>query len=644
MELCNITGLKGKVTIPGDKSISHRCIMFGSIANGTTQIHNFLSGADCLATIRCFRELGIEIEVESDYSSVIVHGKGLHGLSAPEKILDVGNSGTTTRLISGILAGQPFDSKLSGDESLNSRPMKRIIEPLTQMGAHISSILRNGCAPLYITPAQLHGIHYNSPVASAQVKSCLLLAGLYADGETSVTEPSLSRNHTELMLKEFGADIRSTFEIGSSKATAIIRPCEELYGQEITVPGDKSISHRAVMFGSLAEGTTRISNFLEGADCLSTISCFRKMGINIENTKGEILVHGKGLHGLSTPAETLDVGNSGTTTRLISGILAGQDFVSELTGDASIQKRPMKRIMTPLSQMGADIVSLNGNGCAPLKISGKKLHAIHYNSPVASAQVKSCVLLAGMYSDGITRVTEPVLSRNHTEIMLNYFGANVTAEGTTASIKPDPSLYGREILVPGDISSAAYFIAAGLLVPNSEILLKNVGINPTRDGILRVCRAMGADITLLNETTEGEPTADLLIRSSALHGTTIEGAIIPTLIDELPMIAVMAAFAEGTTVIRDAQELRVKESDRIQVMTENLRKMGADIQETEDGMIIHGGKALHGAEIDSHLDHRVAMSFAVAGLLCEGTLSIKNGECVNISYPEFYSDLYSLAE
>ena len=253
----------------------------------------------------------------------------------------------------------------------------------------------------------------------------------------------------------------------------------------------------------------------------------------------------------------------------------------------------MKRIMTPLSQMGADIISLNGNGCAPLKISGKKLHAIHYNSPVASAQVKSCVLLAGMYSDGITRVTEPVLSRNHTEIMLNYFGANVTAEGTTASIKPDPSLYGREILVPGDISSAAYFIAAGLLVPNSEILLKNVGINPTRDGILRVCRAMGADITLLNETTEGEPTADLLIRSSALHGTTIEGAIIPTLIDELPMIAVMAAFAEGTTVIRDAQELRVKESDRIQVMTENLRKMGADIQETEDGMIIHGGKALH---------------------------------------------------
>lgn len=412
----------------------------------------------------------------------------------------------------------------------------------------------------------------------------------------------------------------------------------------LAIPGDKSISHRAVMFGSLAEGTTRITNFLEGADCLSTISCFQKMGINIQNNNGEILVRGKGLHGLTAPDDVLDVGNSGTTTRLISGILAGQDFISELTGDASIRKRPMKRIMTPLSQMGADIVSLNGNGCAPLKISGKKLQAIHYDSPVASAQVKSCVLLAGLYADGNTSVTEPVLSRNHTEIMLNYFGADVTSEGTTASVKPDPSLYGREILVPGDISSAAYFIAAGLLVPNSEILLKNVGTNPTRDGILRVCKAMGADITLLNETKEGEPTADLLIRSSSLHGTTVEGAIIPTLIDELPMIAVMAAFAKGTTVIRDAAELRVKESDRIQVMTENLQKMGADIQATDDGMIINGGKPLHGAEIDSHLDHRVAMSFAVAGLLCDGPLMIRNGECVNISYPEFYSDLYSLAE
>lgn len=422
-----------------------------------------------------------------------------------------------------------------------------------------------------------------------------------------------------------------------------IKKLNHLRGQ-LTIPGDKSISHRAVMFGSLAKGTTRITHFLEGADCLSTISCFRKMGITIEKNSSEVLVHGNGLHGLSAPSEILDVGNSGTTTRLISGILAGQSFSSVLNGDASIQSRPMKRIIAPLTAMGADISSQRGNGCAPLSINGRPLNAIHYNSPVASAQVKSCVLLAGMYADGITSVTEPVLSRNHTEIMLNYFGARVTSDNTTASICPEPSLEAREIQVPGDISSAAYFIAAGLLIPGSEILLKNVGINPTRDGILRVCKAMGADIALLNETFTGEPTADLLVRTSSLHGTTIGGEIIPTLIDEIPMIAVLAAFAEGTTVIRDAQELKVKESDRIAVMAENLRRMGADVIPTDDGMIIHGGKPLHGASIDSHLDHRIAMSFAVAGAVCDGSLSIEGGECVNISYPEFYSDLYSLAE
>ena len=410
----------------------------------------------------------------------------------------------------------------------------------------------------------------------------------------------------------------------------------------LTIPGDKSISHRAVMFGSLARGTTRISHFLEGADCLSTISCFRKMGIEIDRNKDEILVHGRGLHGLTAPTEILDVGNSGTTTRLISGILAGQTFTSELDGDDSIRTRPMKRIMTPLASMGADITSRLDNGCAPLIIHGRPLHAAHYDSPVASAQVKSCVLLAGMYADGITSVTEPFLSRNHTEIMLNYFGAEITSEGTTASIRPEPVLEGRDIQVPGDISSAAYFIAAGLLTPGSEILLKNVGINPTRAGIIKVCMDMGADITLLNESTEGEPTADLLIRTSSLKGTTIEGSIIPTLIDEIPMLAVMAAFAEGTTIIRDAQELKVKESDRIAVMVDNLRRMGADIEGTDDGMIIHGGRPLHGAVIDSHLDHRIAMSFAVAGTICDGTVEILNGECVNISYPEFYHDLYSL--
>lgn len=411
---------------------------------------------------------------------------------------------------------------------------------------------------------------------------------------------------------------------------------------EVKIPGDKSISHRAVMFGALADGTTRVTNFLQGADCLSTISCFRKLGIDIENTPKEIRIHGKGLHGLTASTEILDTGNSGTTTRLISGILAGQNFTTTLTGDASIQSRPMGRIIKPLSMMGATVESLKGNQCAPLQIQGHPLTAIHYQSPVASAQVKSCVLLAGLYADGITSVTEPYLSRNHTELMLSHFGARVTSEGTTASISPDPELHGLDISVPGDISSAAYFIAAGLLTPGSEILLKNVGINPTRAGILKVCMDMGADITLFNESTEGEPTADLLIRTSSLKGTTIEGGIIPTLIDEIPMIAVMAAFADGTTVIRDARELKVKESDRITVMVDNLKRMGADIEGTEDGMIIHGGRPLHGATIDSHLDHRVAMSFAVAGTICDGTVDILNGDCVKISYPEFYNDLYSL--
>ena len=428
MELCSITGLKGKVTVPGDKSISHRCIMFGSIADGTTEVHNFLRGADCLATIRCFRTLGINIE-EQD-SSVIVHGRGLHGLSAPNDILDAGNSGTTTRLLSGILAGQPFESKLSGDESLNSRPMKRIIDPLTQMGANISSILRNGCAPLYITPGSLHGIHYDSPVASAQVKSCLLLAGLYAEGETSVTEPSLSRNHTELMLKEFGADIRTTHALDSTKATASIRPCKELYGQKITVPGD--------------------------------------------------------------------------------------------------------------------------------------------------------------------------------------------------------------------ISSAAYFIAAGMIVPDSEILIENVGINPTRAGILKVCEDMGGDITLLNERTEGgEKIADILVRTSRLHGITIEGDIIPTLIDEIPVIAVMAAVAEGTTIIKDAAELKVKETDRIETITDNLKAMGCNVTPTEDGMIITG-RSLKGASIHTLLDHRIAMAFSIAALVADGNTKILDSKCVDVSYPTFYDTFEQL--
>lgn len=429
MELTNITGLRGTITVPGDKSISHRCIMFGAISKGLTEVHNFLEGADCLSTIHCFRRLGIEIEQRPD--TILVHGKGLHGLTAPKEILDVGNSGTTTRLISGILAGQTFDSKLSGDESLNSRPMKRIMEPLTQMGANISSILHNDCAPLYITKGNLHGIHYDSPVASAQVKSCLLLAGLYAEGETSVTEPSLSRNHTELMLREFGADLTSAFDLTSTQATARIRPCTELYGQRITIPGD--------------------------------------------------------------------------------------------------------------------------------------------------------------------------------------------------------------------ISSAAYFIAAGLLVPNSEILIKNVGTNPTRAGILKVCEDMGGDITLLNERTEGgEKIADVLVRTSRLHGTTIEGDIIPTLIDEIPVIAVMAALAEGTTIIKNAAELKIKETDRIETVTDNLKAMGGDITPTPDGMIINGGKPLHGTTIHTLLDHRIAMAFSIAALVADGTTKILDSHCVDVSYPAFYNTFEQL--
>lgn len=411
----------------------------------------------------------------------------------------------------------------------------------------------------------------------------------------------------------------------------------------VTIPGDKSISHRAVMFGSLAEGTTEITHFLKGADCLSTIACFRQMGISIEEKKDCILVHGKGLHGLSAPSTMLDTGNSGTTTRLISGILSGQPFESVLNGDASIQKRPMGRIITPLSQMGANITSLKGNGCAPLKIAPASLKGIHYQSPVASAQVKSAILLAGLYADGITSVTEPALSRNHTELMLSAFGAKVSSEGTTASICSAPRLVGQKIEVPGDISSAAYFIAAALMVPGSEVLIQNVGINPTRDGILRVCQEMGADITLLNQKEDsGEPSCDLLVKYSELKPASIGGDLIPTLIDEIPILAVLAAHAQGTTLIKDAQELKVKESNRIDTVVNALKAMGADVYATEDGMVIHGGTPLHGAVIDSFLDHRIAMSFAVAALCASGETTILGRECVDISYPDFYKDLASL--
>lgn len=412
----------------------------------------------------------------------------------------------------------------------------------------------------------------------------------------------------------------------------------------VRVPGDKSISHRSIMFGALAEGTTQVTNFLKGADCLSTIACFQKMGIEIVHDGEEIQIHGRGLHGLYEPVETLDVGNSGTTMRLLSGILAGQHFASRLDGDASIQSRPMKRIIKPLRQMEAKIKSIRENGCAPLQIEPSMLHGIRYDSPVASAQVKSCILLAGLYADSPTSVKEPYLSRNHTEVMLQKFGAYVTSEGTTITVMPEPKLYAQKIEVPGDISSAAYFIAAALIVPGSEVLIEHVGMNPTRDGFLRVCKAMGADITILNKNHGGEPTADLLVRHSGLKGTTVGGALIPTLIDELPVVAALACFAEGTMVIKDAQELKVKESNRIDAMVKSLSLMGAKVTETEDGMIIEGGHSLHGAVIDSRLDHRIAMTFAVTALAADGETEIRDADCVKISYPDFYRDLYSLIE
>ncbi|MCR4704580.1 MAG: 3-phosphoshikimate 1-carboxyvinyltransferase [Lachnospiraceae bacterium] len=414
----------------------------------------------------------------------------------------------------------------------------------------------------------------------------------------------------------------------------------------LKVPGDKSISHRAIMFSALATGKSRIIGLLDSADCMATADCFRKMGVSIEGSSNtEIIVKGLGLHGLKAPSATLNTQNSGTTTRLISGILAAQPFHTMLTGDASIQKRPMKRIMEPLSQMGAHIISIKENGCAPLSIEGKPLTGITYHSPVASAQVKSCILLAGLYAKGQTIVTEPAISRDHTERMLNACGAPILTDENAKSVcvSTCDHLHPLDVTVPGDISSAAYFLAAASLIPGSEVTLQNVGINPTRDGFLRVAKAMGADIEMTNErTVSGEPVADLIVKPSVLTGTEIGGDLIPTLIDELPMIAVMAAFADGTTTIRDAAELRVKESDRINAIAEGLTAMGADVTELPDGLVIKGGQKLHTAKVKTYLDHRIAMSFAIAQTALGEAIDLDDRDCVRISYPGFYTDLTSL--
>ena len=424
----------------------------------------------------------------------------------------------------------------------------------------------------------------------------------------------------------------------------VINPAKHIKGK-IVVPGDKSISHRSVMMGAIAKGTTNVRGFLTGEDCLSTINCFKELGVNIEVHGTDVVIHGKGLHGLTAPAKTLDVGNSGTTLRLMSGLLSAQPFSSRLTGDSSIQKRPMDRVAAPLEMMGGKIVSDGVKLTAPLTINGCKLHAIDYTLPVASAQVKSAVILAGLYADGTTKITEPELTRDHTEIMLNYLGANIVREGNTIVVNPVKELTAKDIEVPGDISSAAYFIAAALICDDSSVIIKNVGVNPTRTGIITAFKNMGADIGLLNERIVcGEHVAARSAKSSRLHATVIKGHLIPRLIVEIPVIAAVACYADGTTIIADAQELKVKESNRINTVVSELAKMGADISATDDGMIINGKNTMHGALCESYNDHRIAMSIAVAALSADSPTEIKNSECADISFPEYYSMLNSLTE
>lgn len=407
----------------------------------------------------------------------------------------------------------------------------------------------------------------------------------------------------------------------------------------VKVARDKSISHRAVMLGSLADGTTEISGFLQGADCLSTIDCFRNMGIDIDLKGENVIVKGNGLAGLNAPKKTLYTGNSGTTTRLLCGILAGQSFDSSVTGDASIQKRPMKRVTEPLSLMGAHIE----NEYCPLYIKGSPLHGIDYTMPVASAQVKTAIILAGLYAEGKTIIHETEKSRDHTELMLGAMGADINVSGLDISVNKTASLSAVKADVPGDISSAAFFMVLGLILPNSEITVTNVGINPTRTGIIDVLKEMGADIKLENiHSSAGESVADITIRSSQLHGTVIDGDIIPRLIDELPIIAVAAVFADGETVIKDAQELKVKETNRIRAVTDEFSKCGIDITETDDGMIIKGGKPIHGADFRTYGDHRMAMCLTVLAQLADGESTIDDSDCACVSYPTFFDDFYKL--
>lgn len=419
-------------------------------------------------------------------------------------------------------------------------------------------------------------------------------------------------------------------------ADITIKPAAFVKG-EITVPGDKSISHRSIMLGAIANGTTSVRGFLRGGDNMATMGAFRSMGVDISDDGETVVIHGKGLHGLSEPGDVIDCGNSGTTIRLITGLLAGQSFFSVVTGDQYLRKRPMKRVVEPLTRMGAKILGRNQGSLAPLAISGGTLNAIGYESPVSSAQVKSAIMLAGLYADGDTSVREPSLSRDHSERMFRLFGASLETFNNGVTVKGGVELQGQDITVPGDISSATFFMVAALITPGSELLIRNVGVNPTRTGAIDILRDMGGNIELLDQReVSGEPVADILVRSSRLKGCAIAGSVVPRAIDEFPAICVAAACAEGTTTIRDARELRVKETDRISAMAKNLRVLGVTVEESDDGMTITGSEQLAGGSVDSFGDHRIAMSLSVAALVARDSITISDTCCVSTSFPTFY--------
>ena len=425
----------------------------------------------------------------------------------------------------------------------------------------------------------------------------------------------------------------------------IIRPARTISGS-LEVPGDKSISHRYAMLASLAEGPSEITRFSAAADCRSTLDCFSRLGVKIDIQGDRVRIAGLGLEGLRRPSRTLDAGNSGTTMRMLAGILAGQEFRSTLDGDASLRRRPMRRVMDPLAKMGARIHAREG-GFAPLKIEGTRLSPIDYALPVPSAQVKSAVLLAGLFADGVTSVTEPVRTRDHTELALAEFGAHLEHEGRTIRIHGRPRLKGRSLVVPGDLSSAVFFLAAAMVLPESNLVVHNVGLNPTRSAVLDVLGSMGAPVSLVSIRSEhGELVGDVSVRHEPLNGGSIQGDVIAQLIDELPAIAVLGPYTEKGIEIRNAAELRVKESDRIAVLAENLRRMGAQVEELPDGLLVAGRSAgrLHGAEIEPHGDHRMAMAFAIAALGAEGETVIRDAECAAVSYPDFFPTLERLVE